>query len=161
MTSWCVSPCICLVLSVSRVLNLNTLYRETWFSEAATNLCVAWLSHALSLLTSTAGNDEEWRSMQYHRRRKAGDGHARHVSVSRPVSRMRDADGSWVSLGQSPWLLDILWHLPLTARMRAHEKNAAEMMRNRVEAVDLPGYRDLSSYLVSSLLFRMFSALID
>ena len=45
--------------------------------------------------------------------------------------------------------------------MRAHEKNAAEMMRNRVEAVDLPGYRDLSSYLVSSLLFRMFSALID
>ncbi|PIL32262.1 cytochrome P450 [Ganoderma sinense ZZ0214-1] len=51
-------------------------------------------------------------------------------------------------LGQSPWLLDILWHLPLTARMRAHEKNAAEMMRTRVKAVDLPGYRDLSSYLI-------------
>ncbi|KAM5544703.1 hypothetical protein V8D89_001601 [Ganoderma adspersum] len=53
--------------------------------------------------------------------------------------------------GQSPWLLDILWHLPLTARMHAHEKNAAEMMRNRVEAVDLPGYRDLSSYLAICL----------
>nr|VWO96798.1 Cytochrome P450 monooxygenase AKT7 (EC (AK-toxin biosynthesis protein 7) [Ganoderma boninense] len=44
--------------------------------------------------------------------------------------------------------MDILWHLPLTARMRAHEKNAAEMMRTRVKAVDLPGYRDLSSYLI-------------
>ena len=152
---------VCFEFSVSRVLSLNMLYRETWSSEAATNLCVARSSRAPPFLTSTTGNDEEWRSLQYHRRRKTRDGHAGHVSVSRPVSRMRDADGSWVSLGQSPWLLDILWHLPLTARMRAHEKNAAEMMRNRVEAVDLPGYRDLSSYLVSSLLFRMFSALID
>ena len=89
------------------------------------------------------------------------DGYAGHVSVSRPISHMRHTDGSWVGFGQSPWLLDILWHLPLTARMRANKKNAAEMVCNRVEAVDLPSYRDLSSYLVSSLLFRMFSELID
>ncbi|PIL32218.1 cytochrome P450 [Ganoderma sinense ZZ0214-1] len=52
------------------------------------------------------------------------------------------------SLGQSPWLLDILWHLPFTARMRRHGDHAIEMMHKRVEAVDLPGYRDLASYLI-------------
>ncbi|KAI1783613.1 cytochrome P450 [Ganoderma leucocontextum] len=51
-------------------------------------------------------------------------------------------------LGQSPWLLDILWHLPFTARWQAYRKHAAEMMRNRVKAGELAGYRDLASYLM-------------
>lgn len=48
--------------------------------------------------------------------------------------------------------MDILWHLPFTARMHLQEKNAAEMMRTRVKTVNLPGHRDLSSYLVSSII---------
>ncbi|KAI1785123.1 cytochrome P450 [Ganoderma leucocontextum] len=51
-------------------------------------------------------------------------------------------------LGQSPWLLEILWHLPFTARMRRHGDHAIEMMHKRVTAVDLPSYRDLASYLI-------------
>nr|VWP01008.1 Cytochrome P450 monooxygenase AKT7 (EC (AK-toxin biosynthesis protein 7) [Ganoderma boninense] len=51
-------------------------------------------------------------------------------------------------LGQSAWLVDVLWHLPFTGRMRIHHKNTAEMMGDRVKAGDLPGYRDLASYLI-------------
>ena len=43
-------------------------------------------------------------------------------------------------------------------RFIASEKNAAEMMRTRVKAVDLPGYRDLSSYLVSVVLFMRYKS---
>ena len=65
------------------------------------------------------------------------------------------------SLGQSPWLLDILWHMPATKNMHTLEHLAATMMQRRMRSKDLPEFRDLSSYLVSSLLFRTFSGLID
>ncbi|KAM5544664.1 hypothetical protein V8D89_001562, partial [Ganoderma adspersum] len=51
-------------------------------------------------------------------------------------------------LGQSPWIIDILWYLPFTGRWRIHHKNTAEMMGDRVKSGDLPGYRDLASYLI-------------
>ena len=69
------------------------------------------------------------------------------------VSWHRNAHFYHTSLGQSPWLLDILWHLPFTAKMRRHGDHAIEMMHKRVEAVELPGYRDLASYLVSPCFF--------
>ena len=39
--------------------------------------------------------------------------------------------------------------------MHLYIKNASEMMRARVKTVDLPGYRDLSSYLVSFAIFQL------
>lgn len=57
------------------------------------------------------------------------------------------------SLGQTPWLLDILWHMPFTKKMHLLDDLAALMMTNRVKSKDLPEYRDLSSYLVSIAMF--------
>ncbi|KAI9056790.1 cytochrome P450 [Trametes sanguinea] len=54
------------------------------------------------------------------------------------------------SVGQTQWLLNILWHLSLTKPMRAVERLAAQMMRTRAESVDLPEYRDLASYLLEA-----------
>ncbi|KAI0353754.1 cytochrome P450 [Trametes cingulata] len=54
------------------------------------------------------------------------------------------------SIGQSPWLLDILWHIPLTKKMHLFQDMAAQMMRDRVNSKDLPEYRDLASYLIAA-----------
>jgi len=51
------------------------------------------------------------------------------------------------SIGQTPWLMDILWHLPSSEVMHRVRKSAASMMRNRVNAVNVK-IRDLSSYLI-------------
>ncbi|KAJ8486823.1 hypothetical protein ONZ51_g4573 [Trametes cubensis] len=54
------------------------------------------------------------------------------------------------SLGQTPWLLDILWHVSATKSMHTLEHLAAEMMRTRVKSKDLPEFRDLTSYLLEA-----------
>ena len=54
------------------------------------------------------------------------------------------------SLGQTPWLMDILWHAPTTKKMHLLTETAAKMMRKRVKSLELPDFRDLASYLVSS-----------
>ncbi|KAL1949719.1 hypothetical protein VTO73DRAFT_8600 [Trametes versicolor] len=54
------------------------------------------------------------------------------------------------SLGQTPWLLDILWHMPFTKKMHLLDDLAALMMTNRVKSKDLPEYRDLSSYWMAA-----------
>ncbi|KAJ8463955.1 hypothetical protein ONZ51_g9915 [Trametes cubensis] len=53
-------------------------------------------------------------------------------------------------LGQSPWLLDILWHMPATKNMHTLEHLAATMMQRRMKSKDLPEFRDLSSYLLEA-----------
>ncbi|KAL1949854.1 hypothetical protein VTO73DRAFT_8735 [Trametes versicolor] len=50
------------------------------------------------------------------------------------------------SVGLSPWLLDILWHLPATKTMHASRDLATSMMRTRMKAERALDYRDLSSY---------------
>ncbi len=52
------------------------------------------------------------------------------------------------SVGLSPWLLDILWHLPATKTMHASRDLATSMMRTRMKAERALDYRDLSSYWV-------------
>ncbi|KAI0636113.1 cytochrome P450 [Trametes polyzona] len=52
------------------------------------------------------------------------------------------------SLGQSPWLMDILWHIPATKDMHQLVRLASQMTRTRVQSKDLPGFRDLISYLM-------------
>lgn len=52
------------------------------------------------------------------------------------------------SIGQTPWLMDILWHLPASEAVHCLRRNAAELMRIRVRSKDVE-IRDLSSYLVS------------
>ncbi|KAI0706361.1 cytochrome P450 [Earliella scabrosa] len=52
------------------------------------------------------------------------------------------------SFGQSPWLMDILWHAPATRDMHILVRRAAEMTQKRVKTKDLPAFRDLMSYLI-------------
>ncbi|KAJ3018977.1 hypothetical protein NUW54_g201 [Trametes sanguinea] len=54
------------------------------------------------------------------------------------------------SVGQTHWLRDILWHLSVTKPMHLLQRLAAQMMRDRVNSVDLPEYRDLASYLLEA-----------
>ncbi|EIW57872.1 cytochrome P450 [Trametes versicolor FP-101664 SS1] len=54
------------------------------------------------------------------------------------------------SLGQTPWLLDILWHMPFTKKMHLLDDHAARMMKTRVKSKDLPEYRDLASYWIAA-----------
>lgn len=53
------------------------------------------------------------------------------------------------SIGQTPWLMDVLWRVPVTKWMRTFEAEAQEMVRARVKAQDFPHFRDLASYWVS------------
>ncbi len=55
----------------------------------------------------------------------------------------------WIpnSLGQAPWLIEILWHLPGGEAMHRARRRAEDMMRNRIAAQGVT-IRDLSSYLV-------------
>ncbi|KAI0667902.1 cytochrome P450 [Trametes maxima] len=50
------------------------------------------------------------------------------------------------SVGVTPWLLDILWHLPATKDMHASRDLASSMMRTRMKAGKALEYRDLASY---------------
>ncbi|OJT10972.1 Cytochrome P450 67 [Trametes pubescens] len=52
------------------------------------------------------------------------------------------------SLGQSPWVLDILWQIPTTKDMHQLVRLASQMTRTRVQAKELPAFRDLISYLM-------------
>lgn len=52
------------------------------------------------------------------------------------------------SFGQSPWLMDILWHAPATRDMHILVRRAAEITRKRVETKELPAFHDLMTYLV-------------
>ncbi|KAI0648784.1 cytochrome P450 [Trametes meyenii] len=54
------------------------------------------------------------------------------------------------SAGHSPWLLDILWRLPTSRSMRRLIENSRYMMHSRLQAKELPPYRDLSSYLIEA-----------
>ncbi|KAI0700471.1 cytochrome P450 [Cytidiella melzeri] len=51
------------------------------------------------------------------------------------------------SFGQTPWLLDILWHIPGGGAMHSLRQSAASMMRTRVQASHVK-IRDLTSYLL-------------
>ncbi|KAI0809176.1 cytochrome P450 [Irpex lacteus] len=51
------------------------------------------------------------------------------------------------SLGQAPWLIEILWHLPGGEAMHRARRRAEDMMRNRIAAQGVT-IRDLSSYLL-------------
>lgn len=52
------------------------------------------------------------------------------------------------SFGQSPWLMDILWHAPATRDMHILVRRAAEITRKRVETKELPAFHDLMTYLI-------------
>ncbi|EIM85229.1 cytochrome P450, partial [Stereum hirsutum FP-91666 SS1] len=52
------------------------------------------------------------------------------------------------SLGQAPWLMDILWHLPAGGAMLRLRDVAAELMRKRVVSTRTTEIRDLTSYLL-------------
>ncbi|KAI0667874.1 cytochrome P450 [Trametes maxima] len=60
------------------------------------------------------------------------------------------ATGMLDSIGQSTWLMDILWHMPITRRMHRLDEFAALMMKARVQSTDLPEYRDLASFLIEA-----------
>ncbi|KAJ6529989.1 cytochrome P450 [Mycena vulgaris] len=51
-------------------------------------------------------------------------------------------------VGQSPWLIDLAWHLPLGKSMTRLRQVAAAMMRKRVEADAETTMRDLTSHLL-------------
>ncbi|KAJ7488119.1 cytochrome P450 [Mycena latifolia] len=52
------------------------------------------------------------------------------------------------SIGQSPWLMDIAWHLPQGKSMVRLRQFAAAVMRRRVQASADTAMRDLTSYLL-------------
>ena len=52
------------------------------------------------------------------------------------------------SIGQTPWLLDIVWWLPLAGAIHRLVAIAGKMMETRLKAAEAPPFRDLVSYLV-------------
>lgn len=54
------------------------------------------------------------------------------------------------SVGQSPWLMDLLWHLPAGKGLRHFRALASKMMRSRILATSPPPFKDLVTYLVSA-----------
>ncbi|TFK91285.1 cytochrome P450 [Polyporus arcularius HHB13444] len=54
------------------------------------------------------------------------------------------------SIGQSPWLMDIMWHIPTSKTMRHLISNSKEMMLTRLKTKPRPGQRDLMSYLIEA-----------
>ncbi|KAI0648753.1 cytochrome P450 [Trametes meyenii] len=60
------------------------------------------------------------------------------------------ATGMLDSIGQTTWLMDILWHMPITRKMHRLDEFAALMMKARVHSTDLPEYRDLASFLIAA-----------
>ncbi|KAI0750011.1 cytochrome P450 [Daedaleopsis nitida] len=54
------------------------------------------------------------------------------------------------SVGQSPWLMDIVWQLPLAQRMHRLANTSAHLMRARMKTSMIPTLRDLASYLLDS-----------
>ena len=59
------------------------------------------------------------------------------------------------SFSLTPWLFEILWYMPAGRDMHIMMKIAAQMVRVRRNTKDLPGFRDLMSYLVR---IRTFSS---
>lgn len=55
------------------------------------------------------------------------------------------------SVGQTPWLLDIVWRLPLGRAMHRLTELAAELMENRLRVAEPRSFRDLVSFLVRPL----------
>jgi len=53
------------------------------------------------------------------------------------------------SFGQSPWLMDIMWHLPFGKSMQKIRYRAIDMMRKRVQADKDVEIRDLASHLLA------------
>ncbi|KZT05810.1 cytochrome P450 [Laetiporus sulphureus 93-53] len=53
------------------------------------------------------------------------------------------------SIGQSPWLMDIIWHLPVGRSLTRLRDVAAQFMQRRIETDDNVTIRDLSSYLLA------------
>ncbi|GJE88926.1 cytochrome P450 [Phanerochaete sordida] len=51
------------------------------------------------------------------------------------------------SVGQTPWLLDIVWRLPLGRSMHRLTEIAAELMDHRLRITEPPSFRDLVSFL--------------
>ena len=56
------------------------------------------------------------------------------------------------SFGQAPWLLDIMWHIPVSKSVHRLRHRSAAMMRRRVQSKDVQIW-DLSSYLVNLFFF--------
>ncbi|KAI0037701.1 cytochrome P450 [Auriscalpium vulgare] len=55
------------------------------------------------------------------------------------------------SFGQSPWLMDILWHIPAGKDMFQFQKRVADMVRTRLNVAKPPqALRDLMSYLIEA-----------
>lgn len=54
----------------------------------------------------------------------------------------------FLSFGQVPWLMDIVWHLPFGKSMHQIRHRAAEMMRKRQSSKQTTDVSDLASYLV-------------
>lgn len=50
--------------------------------------------------------------------------------------------------------MDILWQIPATKDMHQLVRLASQMTRTRVQAKELPGFRDLISYLVCGFHFE-------
>jgi len=53
------------------------------------------------------------------------------------------------SFGQTPWLMDIVWHLPFGKSMQKIRYRAIDMMRKRIKAAQEIEIQDLASHLVS------------
>ncbi|KAL4262103.1 cytochrome P450 family protein [Pleurotus pulmonarius] len=56
------------------------------------------------------------------------------------------------SIGQSPWLMDLIWHLPAGNSMVLLRERAAAMMRNRVRMDSATTTRDIASYLLEGVM---------
>lgn len=50
--------------------------------------------------------------------------------------------------GQAPWLMDIIWHVPVSEAMVKYSAISAAMMHKRIKVNDATSMRDLSSYLL-------------
>ncbi|GJE88938.1 cytochrome P450 [Phanerochaete sordida] len=51
------------------------------------------------------------------------------------------------SIGQTPWLLDILWRIPLGGSMHRMARLGENLMKTRLQAAEYPSFRDLVSFL--------------
>ncbi|KAI0046882.1 cytochrome P450 [Auriscalpium vulgare] len=54
------------------------------------------------------------------------------------------------SVGQTPWLMDLVWHLPAGKDMHELRRRAADMVRARINVVKPQALRDLMSYLIEA-----------
>ncbi|KAI0706338.1 cytochrome P450 [Earliella scabrosa] len=57
--------------------------------------------------------------------------------------------------GQTPWLMEILWHIPTSRNMRRLISNSQRMIRARIATPKIPGHRDLASYWIDANLSQV------